>query len=367
MVSKHHVISQTRFKLLLTLCFVLLSVECVNLNGIEIDRVSTNEDSNRIITTSNQEETSDEPSIISESRNITVYSNETVQLACLVRKSPNTIVIWNQCEDASCNHLRNPLTINKDNFIEDLRFRVLTDLSPSAAAYSAAAASSDEIDSEFSSSSTTVRVERAESSSPIETRNDLTAWNLEIRKFGKNDEACYQCQLNSFTVKTIHYCLKLQTRVTARPKKVQVRLNSPIRLKCFTDENVRLSQVKWLRNGHRIIDEANLNDFLVEKKFHNDHIYSSLYIKHAKIEDAGVYLCKFGHLSEKIYVDVVIGDEKIKSAEIRSNQEDESDVVPSISQSISDAMFSSSYTVSPTSFSRFLAILFTTLFSLWLF
>lgn len=102
--------------------------------------------------------------------------------------------------------------------------------------------------------------------------------------------------------------------MTARPRKLTVKINNPIRLKCSTDEKVRLSTIKWYRNGHRIADETNLNEFLVEKKVLDDHIYTTLAIKHATIADAGIYVCKFGHMSEKIFVDVLTGDERIKSS-----------------------------------------------------
>lgn len=271
----------------------------------------------------------DEASILSESRNLTVYSNETVHLPCLVRKAPNTIVIWNQCEDPICNHLRNPITINKDNFIEDLRFRVLSDLQVTTTT------SANDVDSD----PLTVKRDqdaavRDEKTGEEALEPGVSAWNLEIRRFNKLDEGCYQCQLNSYRVKTIHYCLKLQSnfrifqpfniragykfeslaRVIARPRKLTARVNNPIRLKCSTDENVRLSNIKWFRNGHRIVDEAAANEFLIEKKVHNDHIFTTLLIKHATPNDAGIYMCKFGLVSEKIHVDVVVGDEKIKSA-----------------------------------------------------
>lgn len=41
-------------------------------------------------------------------------------------------------------------------------------------------------------------------------------------------------------------------------------------------------------------------------------MYSSLYIKHSTVNDAGTYLCKFGHLHDKIHVDVLLGDSKQK-------------------------------------------------------
>lgn len=117
--------------------------------------------------------THEESRIASESKNFTVHANETVHLPCVVKRAPQTIVIWNQCEDVNCNHIRNLLIVNKENFVNDLRFRVL-------------------IDNE-------------------KIENGYENWNLEIRKFSKNDEACYQCQLNSFQTKSIHYCLKLQS------------------------------------------------------------------------------------------------------------------------------------------------------------
>lgn len=100
-----------------------------------------------------------------------------------------------------------------------------------------------------------------------------------------------------------------------RPRKLTVRVNSPIRLKCSTDENVRLSNIKWLQNGHRLVDEASSSkEFDIDKKVHHDHIFTTLHIKHAALTDAGTYTCRFGQMSEKIHVDVISGDEKPKSS-----------------------------------------------------
>ena len=169
--------------------------------------------------------------IISTSHNLTVYANETVLLPCVVRKTDNTIVIWNQCEDPACQQLRSPLTINKENFIEDLRFRVLAAESATAAE-TASQSSVDELQASFDEVNT-VRDDGSKgefvlllrrSSGPVladpavsaasdsaDQTMSLTSWNLEIRKFTKADEACYQCQLNTFQPQTIHYCLKLQS------------------------------------------------------------------------------------------------------------------------------------------------------------
>ena len=92
-------------------------------------------------------------------------------------------------------------------------------------------------------------------------------------------------------------------------------MNSPIRLKCSTDENIRLSNIKWLHNGHRLVDETTgANEFVIEKKVHHDHIFTTLHIKNAKPTDSGTYTCKFGQMNEKIHVEVIVGDEKPKSS-----------------------------------------------------
>lgn len=134
-----------------------------------------------------------------------MHSNDTIQLPCLVRKSPNTIVIWNQCEDPFCNQLRIPLTVNKNNFIEDLRFRVLSEN------VNTTVKNEDLVEKvkETNSNANNNLIELAEIA-----KSNLNSWNLEIRRFTKLDEACYQCQLNSFKVKTIHYCIKLLSKKT---------------------------------------------------------------------------------------------------------------------------------------------------------
>jgi hypothetical protein len=146
----------------------------------------------------------EEPVILSKSKNFTVHSNDTIILPCVIKNLPNTLntfVIWNQCDDPHCNQLRIPLTVNKDNFVEDLRFRVISD---------------DNKDSSSSNNVITVKrndkVELFKSSENANNEKYVNMWNLEIRKFSKSDEGCYQCQLNTYNIKTIHYCLKLQSK-----------------------------------------------------------------------------------------------------------------------------------------------------------
>lgn len=293
--------------------------------------------------------TVDDSSILSESRNFTVHPNETVHLPCLVKKSPNTVVIWNQCDDPECTQVRSPLTINKDNFIQDLRFRIVSENLINTTMSSNTAVNSDPNESTDSDFYITNKSQINERDAIIETKTndddsstnintDLNSWNLEIRKFSKHDEACYQCQLNSFKTKTIYYCLKLQKKVTAKPKKLTVQLDEPIKLRCSTDENVRMSSIKWYRNGHKIIEDSNDSNVVIERVPSNDLIHSTLLIKKATLNDAGSYMCKFEKIHEKMHVDVVIGQKSSgdKTSVVRSNMENKK-LVSSFSNSISIA------------------------------
>lgn len=109
-------------------------------------------------------------------------------------------MVWNQCEDASCNEVRNLLTVDKENFIQDMRIRVVFDSRPSLKRPEI------ETGSRLANHST----HRHRHSDKISSSDpNIHAWNLEIRRVSKNDEGCYQCQLNSFQQNTIHYCIRV--------------------------------------------------------------------------------------------------------------------------------------------------------------
>jgi hypothetical protein len=155
--------------------------------------------------------------ILSQSSNFSVHANQTVQLECLIMKqAPNTVVIWNQCDDPDCNQVRNPLTINKDNFIQDLRFRVLYE-NQKLSQKKTTEITNDLIEDSSNLivknklSYRNVAIDNSLRNDVDEQNGELSKWTLEIRKFSKKDEGCYQCQLNSFQTKTIHYCLHLQS------------------------------------------------------------------------------------------------------------------------------------------------------------
>lgn len=97
-----------------------------------------------------------------------------------------------------------------------------------------------------------------------------------------------------------------------------MQLDEPIKLKCSTDENLRISSIKWYRNGHRITEENNPN-VQIERIAANDYIHSTLTIRKSTPSDAGSYMCKFDKLHEKIHVDVVIGLKGASSGNIFSS------------------------------------------------
>ncbi|CAF0819170.1 unnamed protein product [Brachionus calyciflorus] len=251
----------------------------------------------------------DDSQIISRSKNLTVHLNETVHLPCRVRKNSHTIVIWNQCEDPNCSLLRNLLIVNKENFVSDMRFRVLND----------------------------------NYNGETDSNSNHENWNLEIRKFGKNDEACYQCQLNSFRTKTIHYCLKLQTKVAAKANKISVHFNQPLKLQCSSDEQVRHHNINWYRYKEKLSDESENHKIERHTKSNNNNqAYTSLSIKKTSLEDAGVYFCRFGQFHDKIHVDVISSESNLdklsapsdnKNVKLKSNENDASNSYLSINKS----------------------------------
>ena len=240
-------------------------------------------------------------------------------------------VIWNQCEDAECKSVRSPLTVNRDNFISDLRFRVLAESSNISTSNIDDSESTDYVFSpnkqivNYFSGSKGLRNSNA---AEILAKSNANSWTLEIRKFSKSDEACYQCQLNSFKIKTIHYCLKLHSKyyfcfafinsknylflwklekVVAKAKKIVVQQGEQIKLKCSSNDNIRKSLIKWQHNDE-VLNETN---YAIEKKTAHDHMHTTLIIKNANLDDAGIYTCHFDKLKEKIFVDVFSSDNNL--------------------------------------------------------
>jgi hypothetical protein len=264
-------------------------------------------------------------------------------------------VIWNQCEDPACNQLRILLTVNKDNFIEDLRFRILNehieneteplqqsphnsngnseyeDANSNQSTLSAQHISGNENHLTFYSSDAQQQHHQHQHhhqhqrhliDTNSQRRSDnvnLHSWTLEIRRFTKKDEGCYQCQLNTFKENTVHYCVKMRPKLIVKPKRLSVHVNKPIILKCATDEHVKPSQIRWFHNGHRLHEETHPG-VLIEKKPFNEQLISTLHIRHATLNDAGTYSCRFGSgLQDEMHVSVLTEDEKHNYEKIKSS------------------------------------------------
>lgn len=70
----------------------------------------------------------------------------------------------------------------------------------------------------------------------------------------------------------------------------------------MTDENVRMSAIKWYKNGHRLIEN---NHIKIHKHSADNFLHTHLIIEKALMSDAGSYSCKFDHIHTNIEVNVV--------------------------------------------------------------
>ena len=105
------------------------------------------------------------------------------------------------------------------------------------------------------------------------------------------------------------------------PAKLTVQIGEKISLKCSTEENVRMSTIKWYRNGHKLTENARIT---IEKHAADDLMHSYLIINESTMNDAGIYSCKFDKLHGRIHVDIIVADERkqvVKSSLPRSNPE----------------------------------------------
>ncbi len=145
-------------------------------------------------------------------------------------------------------------------------------------------------------------------------------------------------------------------------------MNDPFKLKCSVHNYYQdLNTIKWLKNGHRITASSssstfsnshknrnnqkrrhqnilnededldynfNNNDsndvnsnFIIKKNTtttinSNDLItYTTLHVKHASLEDAGIYMCKFGHVNERLHVEVVASSNQQNEAALSSAEQ----------------------------------------------
>lgn len=75
-----------------------------------------------------------------------------------------------------------------------------------------------------------------------------------------------------------------------------------LELKCQTDENVRLSSIKWYRDGHRLITNKHIN---IHSHHENNMMHSRLVIPKSTFHSKGTYSCKFDDIHARMYVNVV--------------------------------------------------------------
>lgn len=105
-----------------------------------------------------------------------------------------------------------------------------------------------------------------------------------------------------------------------------------------------MHNINWYKDKERIEELSDSHE--IERKILNQRqAYSSLIIKNARIEDAGTYICRFGHHHDKIYVDVLSNNlfrhEKIgQNADLDQNEDDPTNSYLSMSASLANTIFS---------------------------
>jgi hypothetical protein len=104
----------------------------------------------------------------------------------------------------NCHELRDPLTVGKENFIEDLRIRVLNN--------------DEENESNSEKHKKHLETVKTINKDLFLIQNEKIIqhekWTLEIRKFSKNDEGCYQCALNSKN-EFIYHCVYIESNISS--------------------------------------------------------------------------------------------------------------------------------------------------------
>ncbi|KAK0070174.1 peroxidasin isoform X2, partial [Biomphalaria pfeifferi] len=87
--------------------------------------------------------------------------------------------------------------------------------------------------------------------------------------------------------------------------------NNPIELVCnATSEDYPIEDVDWFRDGNALVTDESRGLYIHKKvSLSTDTIYSTLEIKHARLKDQGVYVCRTSNYDvTSIHVNVLNGD-----------------------------------------------------------
>ncbi|XP_055899609.1 obscurin-like protein 1 isoform X2 [Biomphalaria glabrata] len=139
-------------------------------------------------------------------------------------------------------------------------------------------------------------------------------WNLIIKGVQQRDSGLYECQIASVEKYLRSYvALHVADPPERKPKQRTsfVDENNPIELVCnATSEDYPIEDVDWFRDGNALVTDESRGLYIHKKvSLSTDTIYSTLEIKHARLKDQGVYVCRTSNYDvTSIHVNVLNGD-----------------------------------------------------------
>ncbi|CAL1538604.1 unnamed protein product, partial [Lymnaea stagnalis] len=144
-------------------------------------------------------------------------------------------------------------------------------------------------------------------------------WNLVIRDVQHKDSGLYECQISSVEKHLRNYVALHVVEPQVKPAQKQnihisgttfVNERDSIELKCnATSSDYPIEDIDWFRDGVVLVTDENRGIQIMKKvSLSTRSIYSLLEIKHARLKDQGVYVCRTSNFDvTSIQVNVLNG------------------------------------------------------------
>ncbi|XP_048251828.1 hemicentin-2-like isoform X2 [Haliotis rufescens] len=193
------------------------------------------------------------PRFLTRDTNVTVFEGSNVLLPCAVQHLGTSQVLWRHTSSPS------PLTIGSMAFTSDARISV-------------------------------------------HHKRHSPEWNLHIRHVSTKDGGLFTCQISK-SGQSRNVLLTVQDIKISGPSYVEK--GNALRLVCnATGVGYPPDRIDWFKDGHKITQDDRLHIQIVMSIVERT-IISSLYIKRAKMTDAGTYVCRTSDLqitSTKVFI-----------------------------------------------------------------
>ncbi|XP_021368437.1 lachesin-like isoform X1 [Mizuhopecten yessoensis] len=125
-------------------------------------------------------------------------------------------------------------------------------------------------------------------------------WNLRIRDVQLTDGGVYECAISSRKKYIRHVLLRVYERPTTAKPTVSmtgskfVTKGETISLQCNATGSYHApDDIDWFKDGNKLIPSVTNNIKVnTELKYEDRTLTSMLVVKHSKLEDAGIYVCR---------------------------------------------------------------------------